>query len=89
MPNLLSQVPYMMNKNFSKNYKEKFEKARKEFLATTGIEWVEKGPYDCDYVHITNSRKEGCSADVGKIGGRLILNLSNNSIALNHPISSN
>ena len=66
-----------MDKSFNIYYKDIFKKARQEFLATTGIKWVVKGPYDCDYVHITNNIKEECFSIVGKIGGMQILNLSN------------
>ena len=47
----------------------------KAFYAMTGIKWVEKGAFDCDYVHFSDERQRGCSSNVGKIRGPQIFNL--------------
>ena len=69
------QVPYLMGRQFNSKFKATFEKAKKMFFALTGIIFVKKGTFDCDYVKLTDDKKLGCSSNIGKIGGEQIMNL--------------
>ena len=64
-----------MGRQFTWQFKANFEKAKQMFYAMTGIKWVEKGAFDCDYVHFSDERQCGCSSNVGKIRGPQIFNL--------------
>ena len=63
-----------MGRQFTQQFQAIFKKAKQKFYALTGIKWVKKGVYDCDYIKIDDG-KNGCFSNVGKIGGEQILNL--------------
>lgn len=48
----------------------KIMKGIDEFHRKTCIKFIEKSPSDEDYIHFTNDEDGGCSAHVGRRGGK-------------------